>query len=143
MSDPVNPHVTNAADSILRGKKILWVEDDKLLGGILSRKMISYGCDLTLAKDGIDAFTYLDTLKPTVPDVLVLDLSLPGMSGFDILKKFKDDPINAKVPVMILSNLNQSADLERAKILGAQKFLVKAAMSLDAIMHQIAELLRS
>jgi DNA-binding response OmpR family regulator len=129
----VNPAVEAAK------KKILWVEDDKLIGTILSKKLIASGFDLFHAKNGEEA---MEALKQVIPDAIVLDLLLPNMSGFDILQEIKKDTRLAKIPVMILSNLSKQSDIERAKILGAQKFLVKAAVSLDQIVEEIRSLCR-
>jgi CheY-like chemotaxis protein len=119
-------------------KKILWVEDDKLIGNILSKKLISAGFDLTHAKTGEEAINIISS--NTKFDAILLDLMIPGMSGFDILQKVKNNPITKQIPVMILSNLSKPSDIERAKILGAQKFLVKAAASLDRIIDETKEL---
>lgn len=115
-------------------KKVLWVEDDKLIGTILSKKLINSGFDLMHAKDADEAFRYLAS---TIPDVIVLDLLIPGVSGFDILQKVRAVDQLKRIPVMILSNLNKQSDIERARILGAQKFLVKAAASLDQIVAEV------
>src|ERR1035437_1202214 len=125
--------------AILRDKRILWVEDDKFIGNILQKRFSGYQALVDLARNGDEAFIFL---SKNVPNIIVLDLVLPGMSGFDILKKDRDTEVLAKVPVIIFSNLNQSADLERAKILGAQKFFVKAAVSLDQITKEVEELLK-
>lgn len=119
-------------------KKILWVEDDKLIGTILSKKLIASGFTLTHAKTGDEAVSIL--ASDTKFDAALLDLILPGMSGFDILQKIKTNPATKHIPVMILSNLSKPSDIERAKILGAQKFLVKAATSLDKIVEETKEL---
>ena len=120
------------------GKSILWVEDDKLIGSVLGKKLTSSGFYLFLAKNGQEA---MDHLKDSVPDGIVLDLLLPGMSGFDILQEVKKKGGDlAKVPVMILSNLSKQSDVERAKVLGAQKFIVKAAVSLDQIVAEVRDL---
>lgn len=118
-------------------KKVLWVEDDKLIGTILAKKMMSSGFDLFHAKNGEEA---LDVIKETVPNAIVLDLVLPNMNGFDILEQIRKDARMAKVPVMILSNLSKQSDIERSKALGAQKFLVKAAASLDQIIAEVRAL---
>ncbi len=118
-------------------KKILWVEDDKLIGTILAKKLISSGFDLFHAKNGEEA---LEALKSSIPDAIVLDLLLPGMTGFDILQRVKMDERLKKIPSMILSNLSKPSDIEKAKILGANKFLVKAAASLDQIVAEVNEL---
>ncbi len=115
-------------------KKLLWVEDDKLIGTILAKKLIASGFDLSHAKNGEEA---LSSLKQKIPDVVVLDLLLPGMSGFDILQQIRMDEKLKNVPVIILSNLSKPSDIDKAKMLGAQKFLVKAATSLDQIVSEI------
>ncbi len=120
-------------------KKILWVEDDKLIGNILGKKMVSSGFDLVHAKDGEEA---MKSLEQFMPDAIMIDLLLPGMSGFDILKQIRDNPKFKDVPVMILSNLSKPSDLNRAKVLGAQKFLVKATASLDQIVSEVRDLAR-
>ncbi len=117
--------------------KILWVEDDKLIGTILAKKLISSGFDLFHAKSGEEA---LEALKTAVPDAIVLDLLLPGIGGFEVLQEVNKDPGLRKVPVMILSNLSKSTDMERAKLLGAKRFLIKAATSLEQIVNEIRAL---
>lgn len=114
--------------------KIMWVEDDKLIGTILAKKLISSGFDLFHAKSGEEG---LEALKQAIPDVIVLDLLLPGMGGFDVLQEINKDPGLRKVPVMILSNLSKPTDMERAKALGAKRFLIKAATSLEQIVKEI------
>ncbi|MDE2040992.1 MAG: response regulator [Patescibacteria group bacterium] len=115
-------------------KKLLWVEDDRLIGTILAKKLLSSGFDLYHSKNGEEA---LDTLKSVIPDVIVVDLILPGMSGFDILQAVNADARLRAVPKMVLSNLSKPSDIEKARALGAQKFLVKAATSLDQIVSEV------
>lgn len=115
-------------------KKVLWVEDDKLIGTILAKKLVASGFDLFHAKSGEEA---VESLRQIMPDVIVLDLLLPGMNGFDILQFLKGETRFARVPILILSNLSKQSDMERARLLGARKFLVKAAVSLDQIVAEI------
>ncbi|MDB5239337.1 MAG: hypothetical protein JWO00_672 [Candidatus Parcubacteria bacterium] len=128
-----------AAANTSAKKKILWVEDDKLIGNILMKKLTSSGFDIFHAKSGDEA---IEGLKTFAPDAVVLDLVLPGMSGFDILQKIREDNRFKNVPAMILSNLSKQSDIERAKSLGAQKFLVKASVSLDQIIEEVRGLCR-
>jgi len=130
----------NAAHEVLAGKHLLWVEDDKFLGSIILKRMREYKCEVFLAKNGDEAFSYLSKGNQ-LPSIIILDLILPGMSGFDILKKIREDQNLSVVPILILSNLNQPADIERAKILGAQKFIVKASVSLDEIIRNVESLI--
>lgn len=121
------------------GRKVLWVEDDKLLSTILSKKIESSGYKLLKAKNGQEAFVFLTT---EVPDIIILDILLPEMSGFDVLQKIKTDDRLRKIPVIMLSNLSKQSDIEKAKTLGANKFVVKAAVSLDEIIREIDALVR-
>lgn len=120
-------------------KKLLWVEDDKLIGTILAKKLVSSGFDLVHANNGEEA---LNSLKTKRPDVIVVDLLLPGMSGFEILQKIKIDDSLRAVPKMVLSNLSKASDIDKARILGADKFLVKASTSLDQIVAEIKDLVK-
>src|SRR3989344_5269143 len=123
-----------------QGKKILWAEDDKLLSTILFKKFESYGHTILKAKDSNDTFTFLENEKP---DIIILDILLPGMNGLDILQKIKMNEKLRNIPVMILSNLSKESDIEKAKMLGAQKFVVKAAVSLDEIVKEVEELTKT
>lgn len=115
-------------------KKLLWVEDDKLIGTILAKKFIASNFELFHAKNGEEA---LEILKTTLPDVIAVDLILPGMSGFEILQSINADDRLKKIPKMVLSNLSKPSDIEKAHALGAAKFLVKAATSLDQIVAEV------
>ena len=125
--------------SALTGRTVLWVEDDKFLADILTRKFLSVGCNIVRVKSSEEAFAFLDK---QVPNVILLDILLPGMNGFDILQKMRMNPGLRSVPAVILSNTSQTSDLEKSKVLGAQKFLVKAAVSLDEIIRQVASLIK-
>ncbi len=119
-------------------KKILWVEDDRLLSTILARKIESSGFALLKANSGDEAMRFL---QAEMPDVIVLDIMLPGMNGMDILQKIKMEERFRKIPIMMLTNLNRQSDIEKAKVLGANKFMVKAAASLDEIINAVNELI--
>ena len=116
-------------------KKLFWIEDDALLGTILSREFSKTEFDITQVKTGEEA---LVLLKDQVPDVILIDLLLPGgISGFDLLKEISVDPRFKSVPKIILSNLSKPADIEKAKKLGADKFMVKADSSLERVIKEI------
>lgn len=121
------------------GKTILWVEDDRLLSTILSKKFEGTGYKLLKANKGDEAFEYL---KTEIPDIVILDLLLPEMSGFDILQKIKMNEKLRKIPVIMLSNMSKQSDIDKAKVLGANKFIVKAAVSLDEIIREVENLIK-
>jgi CheY-like chemotaxis protein len=121
------------------GKKVLWVEDDKLLSTILSKKFESTGYNLLKASNGDEA---LKLIESNTPDIIILDIVLPGISGFEILQKIKMNEALRKIPVIMLSNLSKQSDIDKAKVLGANRFIVKAAVSLDEIIREVENLLR-
>jgi len=134
-----NPTVAQAAESVAKageeGKKfVLVIEDDKFLRELLVRKLSSEGFDVQNAIDAEAAFAILAERKP---NIILCDLILPGVDGFEILKRIKVDPKIADVPVVILSNLGQKEDLEKAMALGAKDFMVKANFTLDEIVTKV------
>ena len=133
------PTVAQAAASVAKataeGKAfILVIEDDKFLRELLVRKLSSEGFDVQNAIDAEAAFTILEERKPRV---ILCDLILPGVDGFEILKRIKADSRIADVPVVILSSLGQKEDLEKAMALGANDFMVKANFTLDEIVTKV------
>ena len=71
----------------------------------------------------------------------MLDILLPGMDGFEILRRIKSNPKTKNIPVILLSNLGQTSDIEKGKSLGAVRFMVKATVNPDEIINQIQEVL--
>lgn len=116
------------------GFKILAIEDDNFLRDLLARKLGSINAEFIAAIDGENA---LEILKTEKPSVILLDLILPGIDGFEVLEKIKSDPHTEDIPVIILSNLGQDSDVERAKSLGAVDFLIKANFSIDEVIGKI------
>lgn len=125
-------------DQGLSGKHLLWVEDDKFLGDILSRKLTAQGAIVYRAKNADEAYA---SIEKDIPDMILLDVILPGADGFEILQKVKISPRTKQVPVIMLSNVSQSGEIEKSKLLGAHKFLVKAAVTLDQIIREIKTVL--
>jgi len=118
------------------GKKkfILVIEDDKFLRELLVRKLSGDGFEV---KNAIDAEIAFTVLAERTPDIILLDLILPGVDGFEILTRIKANPKIANIPVIILSNLGQKEDLDKAMALGAKDFMVKANFTLDEIVAKV------
>jgi DNA-binding response OmpR family regulator len=119
-------------------KKILLVEDDKFLRELMSKKLLSLDFEVSTASDGEEG---LEKIKAEKPEVVLLDLILPGINGFEVLEKAKKDPETANIPVIILSNLGQSEDIERGLKLGAKDFLVKAHFTPQEIVNKLKSIL--
>ncbi len=115
-------------------RKVLIVEDDKFLRELFVRKMFNEGFDVESAIDAEQVFEILATKKP---EVILLDLILPGIDGFEILAKIKKDDNLKDIPVMVISNLGQKEDIDKAMALGAVDFLIKANYTLDEIITRV------
>lgn len=126
---------SNNAD-ILAGKKILLVEDDTFLASILRSRLTSRNVQLTVAKNGEEAIA---TLAGSSFDGVLLDVLLPGMSGFEVLQIIRNTPEIKDVPVTVISNYNQVKDREKAESMNAA-FLVKALVNPDDILAQVEKM---
>ena len=79
--------------------------------------------------------------KREMPDLILLDLILPKKNGFEVLEELKNDPSTKNIPVVVLTNLEGSAEVERALSLGATTYLVKANYKLDELLAKIETVL--
>ncbi len=120
--------------------KVLVVEDDKFLRELIAQKLSREGHDVKEAVDGEDG---LVKVKEERPDIILLDLILPGIDGFEVLAKIKEDPAVEDIPVVILSNLGQRDDVERGLKLGAVDFLIKAHFTPGEIIEKIEKVMES
>lgn len=119
-------------------KKILFIEDESALQRAATQVLNEEGYQVYSALDGQ---TGIDLAKKERPDLILLDLVLPKKDGFEVLEELKKDPETTKIPVMILSNLEGSADVERAIELGATTYLVKTNYRLDEVVEKLRQTL--
>ncbi|HOV88530.1 MAG TPA: response regulator [Candidatus Paceibacterota bacterium] len=119
--------------------KILVVEDDPFLANLLRLRLEKEKIEVIQAKDGEEA---LQKLKEIEPDLILLDLILPKKSGFEVLEDISLNPSLRNKPVIILSNLGQTVDVQRGKQLGAVEYFVKAKISIDDLIAKIEEFLQ-
>jgi CheY-like chemotaxis protein len=112
------------------GKKVLIIEDDKFLSLVLKSKMERDGFMVSEAVDGEEGLAKTRSEKP---DIILLDLILPKMSGFEFMEVVRTDPELTKIPVLVASNLGQDSDIQKAKSLGVQDYYVKAVTPVDQI----------
>ena len=115
-------------------KKILFIEDESALQKTFGEILKQEGYEMISALDGE---TGLRLAKSEKPDLILLDLILPKMPGFDVLKKLKEDNETKDIPVIVLTNLEDIKDVDRAIELGATTYLVKAKYSLEEIVEKI------
>lgn len=115
-------------------RRIMWVEDDVFLSDIIARKCKSNRCELLHATNADDTFSLL---KNDIPDVIILDILLPGKNGYEILTELKKNEATKNIPVIILSNFGQKEEIEKGIALGAEKYLIKATLTLDEILSEV------
>ena len=115
-------------------KKVLIVEDDALLSSVLMKAVTLAGYNAIIVKDGTGAIKMVRRFKP---DIILLDLILPGLDGFAILKQLKSDDRFKNIPVFVLSNLDSTPDVKSAKALAADDYFIKANTEIKKIMKAI------
>src|SRR5579872_1941561 len=101
-------------------KHILLAEDEEIIAIAYKEALGHIGYRVEVARDGIEA---LAAIKKQVPDLVLLDIIMPNMNGFETLKAIRANPKLKKLPVMVVSNLSQPADEEKARALGANDYL--------------------
>ncbi len=119
--------------------KILVAEDDKFLSRAYEFKLSGMGCQIIMAGDGEDAIAKIKSEKP---DIILLDLIMPKKNGFEVLQEIKANSQTKKIPVIIMSNLGQEADIKKGLEAGAIDYIVKANVSLEEIVKRIATTLK-
>lgn len=115
-------------------KKILLVEDDETLAMVYEQRLQLEGFDVRHSKDGESA------LKDAVeyhPDLILLDVMMPKLNGFDVLDILRNSPQTRNVHIVMLTALSQPKDAERAKELGADDFLVKSQVVIGDVIARI------
>lgn len=112
-------------------------EDDQLMGRMYERAFRLGGHNLTIAHDGAEALEIISTMSPQ-PAVIMLDVMMPKMSGFDVLAKIKHDPELKHIPVVLLTNLAGQEDAQKAIAMGAVKYLVKSSYNPKQVVEEIA-----
>ena len=115
--------------------KILVVEDDKFLANAYRVKLEKTGFEVRIAMDGEEGSVAAAEFEP---DLILLDIMLPGISGFDVLEAIRKNDKWKSVPVLILSNLGQAEDIEKGKKLGVKEYIIKA----NAKINEVIELVR-
>ena len=119
-------------------KKILLVEDDNFIIDIYITKLKEVGFSVQSAVNGEDAIV---KIKQSKPDLVLLDIVLPQVTGFEFLQKIKSMPELKNVPVIVLSNLGQKKEVEKGLDLGAVKYLIKAHYTPTEVVKEIRAVL--
>jgi len=116
-------------------KKILVVDDDPLIVRMYERKLTKEGFGVTLAANGEEG---LKALEKDMPDCILLDVLMPKMNGWEMLKKVKENPKTAAIPVIILTSLgDRPDDIQKFTDLGVKEYLIKSQTELKALVENI------
>ena len=130
----------NAKEKVSAKGKVLLVEDDPMVIRMYERKFKLEGFNLAMAFNGFEG---MEALKKERPDIILLDIMMPKMSGLEMLKLIKDDPQYKDLPVVMLTNLGDRAeDVQKCKELGAEDYWVKANIKLEDIIERVTGILK-
>ncbi|HET7204950.1 MAG TPA: response regulator [Terriglobales bacterium] len=121
-------------------KKILLAEDDRFMRRAAEATLRHHGFTVITAPDGEEA---LRLAQCEVPDLVLLDLIMPKLHGFEVLKALKSDPATSQIPVIVFSNLGQESDSRMAHELGALDYWVKSNLGLEDLAGRLELLLRT
>lgn len=117
-------------------KRILLAEDDRFLRKAAETTLRRSGFTVLTAVDGEEA---LRLARAEGPELILLDMIMPKLQGFEVLRILKEDPATAPIPVIALSNLGQEQDVRQALEAGAAAYLVKANISLQDLVKRVEE----
>ena len=123
-----------------KNKKILVIEDEATLQKALNEVLSNEGYKVVSSLDGLRG---LELAQEESPDLILLDIILPKMDGFEVLKRIKKDDKISQIPVIILTNLSDISDIQKALDLGATTYLVKADFHIEDVLKKIEKILNS
>ncbi|MBI1888979.1 MAG: response regulator transcription factor [Candidatus Spechtbacteria bacterium] len=121
-------------------QKILLIEDDPFLSEIYVTKFHEAGFMAVVAEDGVFG---LEKVKEVRPDIVILDIVMPNMDGFELLRKIKKDEDLKFTPVVILSNLGEQENVEKGFGLGAADYIIKAHYTPTEVVAKVKEILKN
>jgi DNA-binding response OmpR family regulator len=121
-----------------KNKKVLIIEDDPYIADMYATKFRMNEYKVKLAKNGEKAF---DELQKEKPDIVLLDLLMPRMDGYEFLEKFKKEKEFKNIKVIVLTNLGQKREIEKGLKLGADDYIIKAYFTPKEVVKKVENLL--
>lgn len=125
---------TAKGDSHDQQKKVLLIEDDPLILKMYQAKFQNEGYAVMVAEDGVHG---LKVLAESTPDIILLDIMMPQMSGIDFLKKVRSTESGKDIPVLVLTNLSEKEEEQEANALGVKEYLLKASLTPAEIAEKV------
>ncbi len=120
--------------SNVKKSKVLIAEDDIFLAGIYSKKFSNEGYDVVVVPDGKKA---LAMIKQKKPNIILLDIMLPVMDGFEVLKRIRGDKAVGDIPVILLTNLSDQCGIKRGYDLGIKDYVIKSFFTPSEVVDKI------
>jgi DNA-binding response OmpR family regulator len=133
-NQPPTPIAATPAPAPVKGKKILLVEDDEALASVYVTRLEAEGFIVRRVPNGEDA---LAAAMETRPDLILLDVMMPKISGFDVLDILRNTPETANMRIIMLTALSQDADKQRAMSMGVDDYLVKSQVVIADVIAKI------
>ena len=117
---------------------VLIIEDDSYISDMYRIKLESENFEVVTAKDGIVGIRIIEKQKP---DIVLLDIVMPKIDGFSVLKTIKKNPELKEIPIVLLTNLSQKENVERGFELGADSYIIKAHFTPSEVVKKIKDIL--
>jgi len=117
-------------------KKILLVEDEELMIDLLQRKLTKEGYEISVARDGEKG---LKAMREVGPDLVLLDIIMPKMGGFEVMEEMGKNKELKKIPVIVISNSGQPVELDKAQKLGAKDWLIKTEFDPQEVVDKVVK----
>ena len=118
---------------------VILIEDEEMLSNMYETKFVKEGYQI---KKALDGETGLKLSQEEKPDLILLDIIMPKLDGFSVLRKLKEDPKTKDIPVVLLTNLGQDEDVKKGTKLGAVGYLVKANLTPTQVVDKVREYLK-
>ena len=115
-------------------KKVLIIEDEEVMINLLERKLSQEGYKVETARDGEEG---LGKMKKEKPDLILLDIIMPRKGGFEVMEEMQKDKELKDIPVIVISNSGQPVELDKAKELGAQDWLIKTEFDPQEVIEKV------
>jgi DNA-binding response OmpR family regulator len=115
-------------------KRILIIEDEEILMNLLQRKLLQEGYEVSVARDGDEG---LKTMRENSPDLILLDILMPRVSGIEVMEEMQKDGRLKDIPIIIISNSGQPVEIDQAQKLGAKDWLIKTEFDPQEVVEKV------
>ena len=117
-------------------KKVLIIEDEEILRDLVKKKLDRKGYEVEVAEDGEVG---MKKMRKFEPNLILLDIIMPNMGGFDVLKEMNKDDALSGIPVVIVSNSGQPVEIDKAKDMGVEDWIVKTEFDPKEVLGKVVE----